>query len=178
MPESNAPQQVALSVSDMARLIGLSRSRFHQLLKDGFFPLPQECPRSGRPFYDVAGQASCLAIRRTHRGLNGKTVMFYARRFGVLEAATVKRQAKPLGAQRSSSARRKKTDAPRNVPSKIDILVDSLKQMGLQHVTSAQATQAIDACFANDSEKPSDEAVLLAVFRYLTHHNSGGNVGR
>ncbi len=177
MPEDIAPRQVAVSVSDMARLVGLGRSRFHQLIKEGVFPAPCQCPETGRPYYDYVGQLTCLEVRRTHRGINGRTVMFYARQFGRGEDMKLKLRPKPLGAQ-SSSARKKKPTPPPPAPSKLDILVESLKQLGMSTVTKAEATNAFNACFGEGDQKPSDEAALLAVFRYLSRQNSGGNHGR
>jgi hypothetical protein len=168
---------VAVSVSDMARLVGLSRSRFHQLLKQGFFPAPQKCDETKRPYYDSAGQLTCLEVRRTHRGINGRTVMFYARRFGRSEDMKLRLKPKPLSAQ-SSSARKEKPTPPPSTPSKLDILVESLKQLGMPTVTKAEATDASNACFGAGDQKPSDEAALVAVFRYLSRQNSGGNHGR
>jgi hypothetical protein len=177
VPEELAPRQVAVSVSDMARLVGLGRSRFHQLIKEGVFPAPCQCPETGRPYYDYAGQLTCLEVRRTHRGINGRTVMFYARQFGRAEDMKLKSRPKPLGAQ-SSSARKKKPTPPPAGPSTLDILVESLKQLGMSTVTKAEATDAFNACFGEGDQKLSDEAALLAVFRYLSRQNSGGNHGR
>src|SRR5581483_2594854 len=81
---TNRPDQdeikAAVSVSDMARLVGLSRQRFHELMKVGVFPRPQRDKPSGRPFYDAEGQQRCLEVRRRNCGVNGRVVLFYARR--------------------------------------------------------------------------------------------------
>lgn len=177
MPEGNVLRQVAMSVTDIARLVGLGRSRFHQLIKEGVFPSPCKCPETGRPYYDSVGQLTCLDVRRTHRGINGRTVMFYARKFGRSEDLKSKGRSKPLSAQSSSPRKRNPTPPPPG-PSRLDILVESLKQLGLSAVTKAQATDALNACFCESDQKPSDQAALLAVFRYLSSQNSGGNVGR
>lgn len=173
VPETSGPQQVAVSVSDMARLVGLSRSRFHQLLKEGFFPAPQKCPDTGRPFYDLLSQTSCLEIRRTHFGLNGRTVMFYARRFGRLDA--VQPKARPLGAQ-SSSARKKETaPASPSVKAKHAALIESLKQLGLHDLNEQKVAAAVSEVYPQGIEGQPQEAVLLAAFRHLVRQNSGSN---
>src|SRR4051812_47561656 len=69
-----------VSVSDMARTVGLSRQRFHQLVKTGVFPQPLRDEATERPYYDESGQAECLEVRRRNCGVNGKVVLFYARR--------------------------------------------------------------------------------------------------
>ncbi len=177
MPEDIAPRQVAVSIADMARMVGLGRSRFHQLMKQGVFPAPCHCPETKRPYFDSERQATCLEVRRMHRGINGRTVMFYARRFGGTENTKPKGRSRPLSAQ-SSSARKKKPTPPPTAPSKLDIVVESLKQLGLSTVTKAEATDAFNACFGTGDQKPSDQAALLAVFRHLSRQNSGGNHGR
>src|SRR4051812_21054089 len=68
------------SVSDMARSVGLSRQRFHQLVKSGVFPQPLRDGATGRPYYDESGQGQCLDVRRRNCGVNGKVILFYARR--------------------------------------------------------------------------------------------------
>lgn len=173
MPETSGPQQVAVSVSDMARLVGLSRSRFHQLLKEGFFPAPQKCPETGRPFYDSLSQTSCLEIRRTHFGLNGRTIMFYARRFGRLDSVLPK--ARPLGAQSSSARKKKAASASPTVKSKHAALIESLKQLGLHDMKEQNVAAAINETYPQGIEGQPHEAVLLTVFRHLVRQNSGGN---
>lgn len=166
----------AVSVSDMARMVGLSRSRFHQLLQSGVFPKPAIDPESKRPFYDSEGQAVCLQVRQRNCGVNGKRVLFYARPFGAHLAA----KPRPLGAQSSSSARKRKGEAKQTAskPSKLDLLVEGLRSLGLPNVTAAEASAAIHQVFPIDSQRPADEEVLLKVFRYLVRQNSGGNHGR
>ncbi len=178
MPDPSPPlSPSAVSVSDMARMVGLSRSRFHQLLQSGVFPKPSVDPESKRPFYDSEGQAVCLQVRQRNCGVNGKRVLFYARPFGAHLAA----KPRPCGAQSSSSARKKKTEAKQTTsskPSKLDVLVEGLKTLGLPNVIAAEASAAIHQVFPVDSQRPSDEEVLLKVFRYLVRQNQGGNHGR
>jgi hypothetical protein len=173
----NGPGRVAVSVSDMARMVGLSRSRFHQLLKEGFFPAPERDTETGRPFFGQAGQACCLEVRRTSLGINGKAVMFYARRFGVLEDRRPRPGPNNLDVQTSS---RKKKTPPATTPSrpKHAALIESLKQLGLSDLTEETVAKAVAVCFPGGLEGQPHETGLLAVFRHLVRPNSGGNVGR
>ncbi len=165
----------SVSVSDMARMVGLSRSRFHQLVQAGVFPKPSIDPESKRPFYDAEGQSVCLQVRQRNCGVNGKRVLFYARPFGTHLVA------KPRTSGAQSSSARKKKAAPKQAdskPSKLDMLVEGLKTLGLPNVTTAAATEAIHACFPIDCPPPSNEEVLLKVFRHLVRQNQGENHGR
>ena len=61
-----------ISVAEMARLIGLSRQRFHQLVKEGVFPPPVYDIATRRPHYTEEIQAVCLAVREKNVGINGQ----------------------------------------------------------------------------------------------------------
>jgi predicted DNA-binding transcriptional regulator AlpA len=76
MNETNLTKQI-VSVTEMARMCGLSRARFYQLMNDGIFPSPSRNPETNRPFFDQEQQEQCLQVRRTNQGANGKAVMFY-----------------------------------------------------------------------------------------------------
>ena len=60
--------KAGVSVSDMARTVGLSRQRFHQLVKEGVFPQPLLDEATGRPYYDESGQTQCLEVRHRNCG--------------------------------------------------------------------------------------------------------------
>jgi len=69
-----------VTVSQMARMVGLSRARFYQLQKAGAFPPPLYAVETRRPIYDEELQKVCLEVRRRNCGVNGKPILFYARR--------------------------------------------------------------------------------------------------
>ncbi|MHC4093389.1 MAG: helix-turn-helix transcriptional regulator, partial [Planctomycetota bacterium] len=55
-----------VSVTEMSRMVGLSRARFYQLMNQGVFPTPARRGETNRPFYDREGQEQCLLVRRTN----------------------------------------------------------------------------------------------------------------
>src|ERR1700722_572362 len=69
-----------VTVSEMARMCGLSRARFYQLQKTGIFPPPLYDVSTRRPIYDEELQKVCLEVRRRNCGVNCKPILFYARR--------------------------------------------------------------------------------------------------
>ena len=73
--------KAAVTVAEMARMCGLSRSRFYQLIGSAF-PQPERQPGTGRPIYTEALQEVCLEVRRRNCGIDGKPILFYARRLG------------------------------------------------------------------------------------------------
>lgn len=74
VPEGS--QRAAVSVSEMAALCSLSRSRFHTLVREGVFPKPVQ---GKRPHYTQELIQQCLDIRRTGIGANGQVVLFNRR---------------------------------------------------------------------------------------------------
>src|SRR2546421_635077 len=111
--------RAVVTVSEMARMVGLSRARFYQLQKAGVFPAPTY--QGGRPVYTEDQQRVCLEARRKNGGVNGEPVLFYARRRGP-EPARRKQRADPPPA-------RNKDIAP---------LLDGLNALGLTTATAAQ----------------------------------------
>src|ERR1700686_3066726 len=78
-----------VSVTEMARMVGLSRARFYQLVRRGTFPPADEDPVTKRPFFTEEKQRLILEARRRNCGVDGKAILFYSRRkdFGTTKAA-------------------------------------------------------------------------------------------
>ena len=68
--------KAVVSVAEMARMVGLSRQRFYQLMGTTF-PYPLYDVTSKRPFYTEEMQQVCLEVRKRNCGIDGKPVMFY-----------------------------------------------------------------------------------------------------
>jgi len=145
-----------VSCSEMARLLGLSRQRFYQLVKAEIFPTPVYDLGTLRPFYDAESQEICLEVRQRNVGVNGKTILFYARR---QERASV------------SKKQRKPTAKPASKNGHAD-LVDGLRALGLVNVTNAQVDSAMRDLFA-DRPHGDQAEVLRAVFLHLKRKQSG-----
>ena len=71
------------SVSQMAAQLKLSRARLYQLIDNGVFPPPVYCRLSRKPLYPSCLQNTCLEIRRTGIGLNGRFARFNQKRKSV-----------------------------------------------------------------------------------------------
>ncbi len=151
----DVPLRAAVTVSDMARMVGLSRARFYQLQKAGVFPPPTLNPSTKRPFYDQEAQKLCLEVRRKNVGVNGQVVLFYARRH-------------EIAAPRNCPPKR-----PKTVPEKSG-LVDALKSLGLK-VTATEVEEAVKDLGLGGKDKGE---VIRAVFLHLKRRDSAGNVGR
>jgi hypothetical protein len=149
--------KAVVSVAEMARMCGLSRARFYQLVNEGVFPAPLYRVETRRPFFTQEMQETCLDVRRRNCGVNGKPVLFYARRLGT-----------PMT--------KVKTTPPKHSDKHAD-LIEGLRALGLTTVTFAQVEAALQQTFPNGKSGVDDEAVLRRVFLHLKRQDSSDNVG-
>ena len=151
----NDQTKVAVSVSEMARMVGLSRQRFYQL-QGSVFPEPLRDSETNRPFYNEELQQMCLEVRRRNCGVDGKPILFYASRH-------------PLG-QQSITAKRPKAK-PKPKSQYINVL-DGLSALGLESVTSAQIEPVIKELFPAGIRNLDSGEVIRNVFLHLKRQES------
>jgi hypothetical protein len=150
----------AVSVAEMSRMVGLSRARFYQLMGSAF-PWPLYDIRTKRPFFTEEMQEVCLEVRRRNCGIDGKAVLFYARRFG---------------SPSPKATKKKVTSAKTN--GQLNELVEGVRCLGLTTVTTAQVESAFKKSFPNGRNGVDDGAVLRAVFLQIKRQNTEDNVAR
>jgi hypothetical protein len=135
------------TVRDVARMVSLSPARFYQLQQSGIFPWPLYDIITRRPHYTEEQQLECLEVRRRNCGINGKPILFYARRLGSpLPTARPKSKQKKSGGESHSD------------------LVADLKALGLQSVTTAQVESAMNELFPTGVVGVEQGDVIRAVF--------------
>jgi hypothetical protein len=149
--------KAVVSVAEMARMVGMSRARFYQLVEQGIFPPPLYRIDTRRPFFNQDMQAVCLEVRRRNCGINGRPVLFYARRLGT-----------PISKARAT---------PPKISHKHTDLIEGLRALGLTFVNSTQVEAAIQKCFPSGRSGVDDETVLRTVFLHLKRQDSSDNVG-
>lgn len=154
--------KAVVSVSEMARMVGLSRARFYQLQKVGIFPPPERDGETGRPFYSEEQQKVILEVRRRNCGVNGKAILFYARRVPLTPTSP-----KP----------RKPTTPKPKIDQHAD-LVEALQGLGLAGATAAQVGAAVKELYPQGTASVDQIEVVRAVFLHLRRRDSSGNVGR
>ena len=148
-----------VSVAEMARMCGLSRARFYQLVKEGVFPPPLYRIDNRRPYYVEAMQEVCLEVRRRNCGINGRPVMFYARRFGP-----------------TTTPKRKRTPAAK-MSGRYNDLVHGLKALGLASVSTEHVETAVKELFPDGIQKLDSGEMMRTVFLHLRRQDSGDNLG-
>jgi hypothetical protein len=151
--------KAAVSVAEMARMVGLSRSRFYQLMGTAF-PAPERQPRTGRPMYTEELQKVCLGVRKRNCGIDGNPVLFYARH-------------QPAAA-RPKAAKAK----PEAQGEDVSALVDGLSALGLTTATAAQVRRVARELFPDGTAGLGQGEVLRAVFLALRRRGTAGDVRR
>ena len=146
-----------VSVAEMARMVGLSRQRFYQLL-GAAFPYPMYYVATRRPFYPEEMQQICLEVRRRNCGIDGKPVLFY----GGYPPREQKPKAKPKPPQKKRQ---------------YVALINGLAALGLP-VNEGQVAAAVKHLFPNGVEGKDEGEVLRDVFLHLKRQNSGDKVRR
>ena len=149
--------KAVVTVSEMARMVGLSRSRFYQLIGSAF-PSPL-LDKKKQPFYSEELQAVCLEVRRRNCGIDGKPILFYARRIG------------------TAPTKPKKVKAPTTNPQHADLL-DGVRSLGIASVMAADIAKCLKEIFPSGIENMDHGEILRAVFLHLKRKNTADNVGR
>lgn len=150
-----------VSVADMARMIGMSRARFYQLIGEGIFPQPLYDIASHRPFFSEEMQQICIEVRRRNCGINGKPILFYTPRH-------------PLGPQ-SKPVNRKVEPKPKVQYAE---LIDGLRALGLESVSAGQVESAVKELFPGGIQKLDSGELIRSVFLRLKRRDSTDKVGR
>ncbi len=145
-------------VAEMARMVGLSRQRFYQLMGTTF-PDPLYDVASKRPFYTEEMQQVCLEVRKRNCGIDGKPVMFYC---------TSHRQ------QNRKPVTKRKPPVKKNEYAGI---MDGLTALGLA-VPQSQVVEAVNELFPTGVEGEDQGEVLRQVFLHLKCQDTSDNVGR
>ena len=138
----------AVTVSEMARMVGLSRARFYQLIGTAF-PYPVYSVSTRRPFFDEGLQKVCLEVRRKNCGIDGKPILFSCR------PAVPKKQISKGG---STSPKK---------PPKHTNLIAGLAGLGLSGVTDQQVEAALVKLYPQGMAGVDEATQLRAVFVHL-----------
>jgi hypothetical protein len=161
MRDQSVQTKAVVTVSEMARMVGLSRSRFYQLVEVGVFPQPVYSVANRRPIYVEESQRVCLEVRRRNCGVNGQPVLFYSRGHPLPTQTKPPRMAKPKPPKADNHAD----------------LIDGLAALGLTK-TAAEVEAAIKSAYPTGVNGTDQGEVLRQVFLHLKRQNAGDKVGR
>ena len=163
---NQVPLKKLVTVTEMARMCGLSRARFYQLVGEGIFPAPLRNEQTGRPFFSREQQGRCLLVRRTNQGANGKAVMFYG---GRLEAPQPSPKRKQLPISRSPKGQSRQDPV-------LTELRHGLAQLGFVGVADAKVRQALAQKYPDGHRDVESAELLRAVFGVIQRRNTADNL--
>lgn len=152
MPANQPVVRAAVSVSQMAIMLGMSRSRFYELMTKGVFLPPIYSVTTKRAFFPREIQERNLQVRVEQLGINGEFVLFQERRPA------------PQVEQPARSSRRRDGRAA--------ALVQGLKSLGLETVDASAVERALTVCYPDGTNGTDDATILRAVFRHLRRTRS------
>lgn len=160
-----------VTCAEMARMCGLSRSRFYMLIGDGIMPQPSRHPETQRPFYSREQQEQCLLVRKTNCGINGKPILFYAQRTPIIVVNRAVAQRRPATARRPQAT---------VVADPVVLEVQhGLEQLGLADVAEPKIRAALVETYPDGYEGVPMPQLLMTVFRRLrARQDSQDNVTR
>ena len=144
-----------VSIAEMARMVGLSRSRVYQLIGSKF-PHPLYDVSTRRPFYDEELQRVCLDVRRRNVGIDGKPIFFHCR-----------------GGNAPLPKRKTKTTKPNQY---ID-LREGLEALGLM-ATAEQVAESMRFLYPSGVGATDENDVLRSVFLRIKRQVSRNNQGK
>ncbi len=160
-----------VSVSEMARMLGLSRARLYQLIKEGVFPSPTRPGEIKRPFFDRRQQEQCVTVRRTNCGIDGRPILFYAMRSQPLSPPPTpdRRARRNLVLQRP----------PRSADeAAINELRHGLSQLGVSQVSEQSIRTALAEAYPDGWSHVDQAELLRSIFAHLNRRDSNDNVAR
>ena len=59
-----------LTFSEMSEILGISKTRLYDLIRDGILPQPLRNPSNNRPYFSSELTESCRQVVRSRVGLN------------------------------------------------------------------------------------------------------------
>jgi hypothetical protein len=139
--------------------MGISRSRYYQILSEGLIHPPLYSD-SNRPYFTRELALENIAVKKNNIGVNGKICIFYncAPSTSSPKNKTVKKEVK-----------KKTTD-------KYTDLIEGLSCLGFDEIKPSQVEAALKKCFPNGTDNIEDGEILRQVFCLIKEQNSTDNV--
>ena len=154
-----------LNISQMARLLNLSRSRFYQLLNENILLPPIYSLDTKRPFYTAEMAQRNIEAKRNNVGVNGKVILFYNTQADFVQNRIRQRRRKTKAETQPDNANYAE-------------LIEGLESLGMEEISSSQIQSALARCFPNGTDNIGFDEILTAVFRHLKCRNTTDKVRR
>ncbi len=148
-----------VSINQLCSLMGISRSRYYQLLAEGLI-LPPILTDSKRPYFTKEMAIKNLEVKKNNIGVNKKICIFY-------------------NSNRSSniSAKNNKQNKKKTTNKYVDI-IDGLSSLGIDEVSNSQVEDALKKCFPDGADNVDEGEILRQVFCVISKQNTTDNQNR
>jgi len=166
MVEQNVSSLPAvISVTQMAELLQLSRSRLYQCLDGGIFLKPIYTTDTHRAYYTAEMAEKNLEVRRSNVGINKKICLFYRQRQEPMTRTTRKPPAPTPASEKPAVG-------------SLTPILDGLRDLGLTAVNQQQVKQIISECYPDGiDEHPDFGEVIRTAYLSIKRRNTSDNVG-
>ena len=152
-----------LSISQMAKLLNLSRSRVYQLASEGVFLPPIYSADTKRPYYTADMARRNLEAKINNKGINGKICLFY----------TSRNSSVPHVHKKKTPGNKKNNISPED---KFQDIREGLSALGLEGVSDAQIESALKQSFPEGEKDVPEGEILRAIFLQIKRRNSEHNL--
>lgn len=61
-----------MTIMEMTEILGVSKTRLYDLIRDGILPAPLRNPSNNRPVFSEQLTETCRQVLKTHIGVNGR----------------------------------------------------------------------------------------------------------
>jgi len=148
------------SINQFCQLMGISRSRYYQLLYGGLIFPPTHSSENKRPYYSQTTLEKNLQVKKMNIGVNGKICLFYNSR-------TPKNDVQP----------KTKIIKQKGITSdKYSDIFEGIKALGLNQVSLSKVQSAVAELFPKGIESIEEAEVVKNVFCLIHKQNSTDNV--
>jgi hypothetical protein len=154
-----------VTVSEMARMLGFSRSRLYQLIGTAM-PWPVYNIDTRRPVFTEELQRQCLEVRRRNCGVDGMPILFYARAPRIIQTART-----------CANPSRRPTRPVASNDATPQWLTDALGGLGL-NVNPTQAKTALKEVYPQGIAGIDPGEVIRAVFLHCRNLSTTANTRR
>lgn len=169
MPDATSTSAAAISVSAMARQVGLSRARFYDLIQDGFFVAPVCLIGNKRSVYFASMVERNMLAKQTGIGCNGEIRVFNV----ASSSSTSDESSRGTTTPRTRRRRRVSTNSSQSndADGLVQRLVHAQRQLGLTDVTTERVSQAVALVCPDGTADIAEADLIRAVYRRLRGSN-------
>lgn len=151
-----------VSINQLCLLMGISRSRYYQILNENIILPPIYSPGSKRPYYTRVMALRNIQVKKDNVGINGKICLFYNTRKPAITKTPTPRKTKTIASGSNQYQE----------------LIEGLESLGLTDVKPSQIEAAIKKTYPGPIDDIPEGELLRSIYCTIKAQNSTDNVNR